>query len=117
MLLPIFLFLAMSSTTRSMSTINKKIVIVGGGIHGVTLAYFLAEAGAQPTIIERSGVAAAASGKAGGFLARNWGSGPTTALHEKSYDMHKEFAEKLNLESYRQVDTLNVNGNIKGTQT
>ena len=28
--------------------------------------------------------------------------------------MHKELASKLNIESYRQVDTLNVNGRMKG---
>lgn len=77
-------------------------------------AYYLAQQGVDCTIIEQSSVAAAASGKAGGFLAREWGSGPTVQLHHKSFDMHKHLAEQLGLESYRQVDTLEVNGNRKG---
>ena len=68
---------------------NDRIVIVGGGIHAVTLAYFLTEKGHAPLLIERENVAAAASGKSGGFLARDWGTGPTIELHEKSFDLHK----------------------------
>lgn len=60
------------------------------GIHGASLAYYLTKMGEKPLVIERSGVAAAASGKSGGFLAREWGSGPTVALHQKSFDLHKQ---------------------------
>eukprot|EP00961_Rhodomonas_salina_P246522 3330934-Rhodomonas_salina.2 len=35
-------------------------------------------------------VAAAASGKAGGFLARGWGNGATRQLHELSFDLHEQ---------------------------
>lgn len=38
----------------------------------------------------------------GGFLARDWGrSQSTNALHVISFQLHKELAEKLGLESYR----------------
>ena len=43
-------------------------------------------------MIERWHVACAASGKAGGFLARGWGSGPTRQLHQVSFDLHEEIA-------------------------
>lgn len=46
------------------------VVIVGGGIIGCSIAYHLTELGAQCTLVERCSVACAASGKAGGFLAR-----------------------------------------------
>jgi glycine/D-amino acid oxidase-like deaminating enzyme len=49
------------------------IVVVGGGIIGASIAYHLSLRGVACTIIERSAVGAAASGKAGGFLARGWG--------------------------------------------
>ncbi len=88
--------------------------LTGGGIHGVCTAYYLAQQGVNCIIIEQSSIAAAASGKAGGFLARGWGSGPTVELHHKSFDIHKQLATQLGLESYRQVDTLEVNGNRKG---
>lgn len=104
----------MISNAATLSGATQKIVILGGGIHGASLAYFLAERGVQATVVERKEVAAAASGKAGGFLAREWGSGPTVALHRAGFDLHRELAETLQVTSYRQVDTLNVNGNRKG---
>ena len=47
-----------------------KIVIVGGGIIGCSVAYHLTELGVPCTLVERCSIACAASGKAGGFLAR-----------------------------------------------
>ena len=50
----------------------KRIVICGGGAIGVAIAYFLSRRGGQPIVIERHTVAGAASGKSGGFVARDW---------------------------------------------
>ena len=50
---------------------QPKIVIAGAGLHGAALAYFLTKRGAKPVVIEKKEVAAAASGKGGGFLARD----------------------------------------------
>eukprot|EP01036_Dinobryon_divergens_P046523 gene46523-62226_t len=96
------------------SLLNEKVIILGGGIHGASLAYHLTKRGIRPTIIERTIVAAAASGKAGGFLAREWGSGPTVPLHEISFDMHATLAKELGIESYRPVKTIQVSGARKG---
>ena len=49
-----------------------KILIVGGGVIGTSIAYFLSRRGAEPIVIERTGIACAASGKSGGFLALDW---------------------------------------------
>ena len=58
-----------------------KVVICGAGLHGASLAYYLTQMGHKDvTVIEREKVAAGASGKGGGFLARDWGSGPTTQV-------------------------------------
>lgn len=46
----------------------RKVVILGGGIQGTATAYFLSLRGVPSTIVERVSLAAAASGKAGGFL-------------------------------------------------
>ncbi len=70
--------------------------------------------GVKPLIIEQTHVACAASGKAGGFLAREWGSGPTVPLHQISYDLHKSLAQKLSIESYREILTLEVQGGYQG---
>jgi len=45
-------------------------------------------------------------------LAREWGNGPTIQLHQQSYDLHKQLASSLDITSYREVITLNVDGNV-----
>lgn len=47
-----------------------QVVIVGGGIIGCSIAYHLTELGVACTLVERCSIACSASGKAGGFLAR-----------------------------------------------
>lgn len=86
----------------------EKVVICGGGIISASIAYFLTKRGIKPTVIERSKVAAAASGKAGGFLARGWGNGATRQLHELSFDLHEQLAGELGVKGYRKLPTLNV---------
>ena len=94
---------------------EQRIAILGGGIHGASIAYYLTQMGCKPVLIEKTSIASAASGKAGGFLARNWGRGKAlNAMHTKSFDLHAELAKELCLESYRPVKVLSVNGNRKG---
>ena len=93
---------------------SSKVVILGGGLQGCASAYYLKQRGFEDvTIVERTSVAAAASGKGGGFLARGWGSGPTRALHEVSFDLHAELAKTLNLKTYRKIKTLSVTGELQ----
>ena len=88
-----------------------RVVILGGGIQGVATAYFLAQRGVPSTIVERVEIAAAASGKAGGFLAGGWGDGGVTQeLHRVSFSLHESLAETLKLETYRKIPTLSVAG-------
>ena len=87
----------------------KHVVVVGGGVVGTSCAYFLAKRGCDVTLLEREArIAPAASGKAGGFLAADWGDGVTTELHVKGFDLHAQLADELNLESYRTIPTLSV---------
>ncbi len=73
-----------------------RVVIIGGGAIGASIAYHLAVRGADVVVIERSGVACAASGKSGGFLALDWCDGtPVEALARRSFALHAELAEKL----------------------
>lgn len=85
-----------------------KIVIAGAGLHGSALAYYLTRRGIKPIVVEQHSVAAAASGKGGGFLARDWGSGPTTQLHKVSFALHAELADTLGVASYRKIPVLRV---------
>ena len=70
-----------------------RVLIVGGGVIGTSLAYCLALRGAKVTLIERSGIACAASGKAGGFLALDWCEGSLlNKLARRSFALHAAIA-------------------------
>lgn len=86
-----------------------RIVICGGGAIGATTALFLARRGAQPLVVERRRPAAAASGKAAGFLALDWCAGtPLDALARASFALHRELADELGHDrmGYRPMDAL-----------
>src|SRR3954470_3596653 len=86
----------------------KRIVICGAGAIGVSIAYFLSRRGAQPVVIERHTVAGSASGKSGGFLARDWCRGSALdQLARRSFDLHAELAEENgNPWSYSRLETV-----------
>ena len=91
-------------------------VIVGSGIIGISTAYYLSHLTLKenPTAISNGDAQDTerehhihlvdptpvlfehvASGKAGGFLARNWFPSSTAELGALSFDLHKELAEKF----------------------
>jgi glycine/D-amino acid oxidase-like deaminating enzyme len=84
-----------------------RVLICGGGVIGASIAYFLSCRGVQVTVIERTGVACAASGKSGGFLARDWCDGtPLQELARRSFDLHGELADELGGDwGYRRMNT------------
>ena len=63
---------------------------------GACTAYFLTQRGIDVTVVERTEVAAAASGKAGGFLALDWCSGsPLDALAQRSFALHAALRHEI----------------------
>jgi glycine/D-amino acid oxidase-like deaminating enzyme len=84
-----------------------RVVICGGGVIGASIAYFLSCLGARPIVVERTGVACAASGKSGGFLALDWCDGTTLEqLARRSFRLHAELAQKINSDwGYRRMVT------------
>ena len=87
-----------------------RIVICGAGVIGAAAAYELSRRSMAVTVIERWRVAGAASGKSGGFLARDWCRGtPVAPLAERSFDLHAAWAQDLgDRYGYRRVDTFAV---------
>jgi glycine/D-amino acid oxidase-like deaminating enzyme len=90
-----------------------KVLICGGGVIGAATAYALSRRGAAVTLIERTAVAAAASGRSGGFLALDWCDGtPLAALARRSFALHAELAATLPDDwGYRRLDTF---GGVSG---
>src|SRR5262245_4803423 len=84
-----------------------RVLICGGGVIGASIAWFLAKRGAEPVVIERAGLANAASGKSGGFLALDWCDGtPLAPLARRSFVLHASLAEEMEGDwGYRRLDT------------
>lgn len=90
----------------------KRVVVCGGGVIGVCTAYFLSKKGTIGTLVEKSSIACAASGKAGGFLALDWcDGGPVSSLARASFNLHRSLSEELNgplSYGYRALNTLSL---------
>ena len=84
-----------------------RVIICGAGAIGASAAYFLACRGAEAVVVERAAVACGASGKSGGFLARDWCDGtPLEALAQRSFDLHASLDAELDGEwGYRRMTT------------
>jgi len=84
-----------------------RVLICGGGVIGASIAYFLSRRGIAVTVIERTGIACAASGKSGGFLALDWCDGTSLAdLARRSFALHAQLAHDVEGDwGYRRVTT------------
>jgi glycine/D-amino acid oxidase-like deaminating enzyme len=84
-----------------------RVLICGGGVIGAAIAYFLTRRGVAVTVVERTGIACAASGKSGGFLARDWCDGtPLQALARRSFALHAQLADEIDGDwGYRRLTT------------
>ena len=76
---------------------TKRIIICGGGVIGGSVAYHLAKAGAEVTIVEKDGIAAGASGGAAGLLSRPSVTNrtPLYELQKLGFSMHLELSKTL----------------------
>jgi glycine/D-amino acid oxidase-like deaminating enzyme len=84
------------------------VLICGGGVIGAATAFFLSLRGIKTTVIERTGLACAASGKAGGFLALDWCDGTKLQpLARRSFALHAELPQRIGGDwGYRRLTTL-----------
>ncbi len=77
---------------------SSDVVVVGGGVAGCSVAYFLAQAGVKVTLVEREGVASQASGFSAGGLNPLQGTGipgPLGPLAIESFRMHLALWDEL----------------------
>lgn len=93
----------------------KTICIVGGGIVGISTAFYLSsklnlDKDVEIVIIEANEIAGSASGKAGGFLARDWHQGRDAELARLSFALHSSLAKEIGAEKigYRQCEAIQV---------
>jgi len=96
---------------------QMRVVICGGGVIAACTAYFLARRAVEVIVVERTGVACAASGKAGGFLALDWCAGSAVdALARRSFALHERLAKEIDGEwGYRRMNA--YSGYVVATPT
>ncbi|HKJ27681.1 MAG TPA: FAD-dependent oxidoreductase, partial [Anaerolineales bacterium] len=47
---------------------NVEVIIIGGGVHGASLAFHLAEKGLKPVVLERKTLAIGSTGRSSGLV-------------------------------------------------
>jgi len=92
------------------------VVVCGAGVVGASVAYFLTRRGVRVSLVERSGVACAASGKSGGFLALDWCDGSLLGpLARASFALHADLARELGTDyGYRRMETFMLAARERG---
>ncbi len=77
---------------------KAKIVIIGGGVMGLALAYNLSLRGETDVVVlERGYLCAGASGRNGGGVRMQWGTAANIELAKRSIDLMKQFARDLGI--------------------
>ncbi len=71
------------------------VVIIGGGIHGASLAFHLARRGVAVTVLERQFVAAGATGRSSGLVRMHYDLRLECELVWKSFDYFRNWEERV----------------------
>ena len=76
-------------------TRTAEVAVVGAGITGLSIALHLAEAGLSPLILERSGIAAGASGVQPGGVRQQWSTRLSCQLAREGATFYRDLAIRL----------------------
>jgi glycine/D-amino acid oxidase-like deaminating enzyme len=85
----------------------RHVIVCGAGVMGAAVAYYLTRRDVAVTVVERTGVACAASGKSGGFIALDWcDDTPVEPLARLSFALHARLAAEIPADyGYRRMET------------
>ncbi|TML89871.1 MAG: FAD-binding oxidoreductase [Actinobacteria bacterium] len=68
-----------------------EVAVVGAGVTGLSVAYFLRELGVEALVVERTGIAAEASGVQPGGVRQQWGTRVNCVLARESVAFYRDF--------------------------
>jgi len=80
------------------------VVIVGAGITGLSLAFFLTRAGADVRVVDRAGIAAGASGVQPGGVRQQWSTAVNCVLARESVEFYARLDDELGIETGARLD-------------
>jgi sarcosine oxidase, subunit beta len=78
-------------STIACMTVRADVIVVGAGVTGLSLAYFLHRAGAEVVVLDRAGIAAGASGVQPGGVRQQWTTEINCALARESVEFYAGF--------------------------
>lgn len=102
-------------------TSNYDVLIIGAGVHGASLAFHLAERGVKVAVLEKSHIAAGATGRSSGLVRMHYDLEAEAALAWVSFGYFRDWARRvggecgfvrtgfIQLVSRQQVDALRAN--------
>jgi sarcosine oxidase subunit beta len=76
---------------------RPEVMVVGGGVIGLSIALQLAERGASVSVVERTAIGAGASGVQPGGVRQQWGTRINCVLARESIDFYAEARERLQM--------------------
>ncbi|HNB54195.1 MAG TPA: FAD-dependent oxidoreductase, partial [Anaerolineales bacterium] len=85
-------------------TYTTDILIIGGGIHGASLAFHLAERGVKATVLERQFIGAGATGRSSGLVRMHYDTEVDSRLAWESFQYFRNWKERVGGESTYSVD-------------
>ncbi len=74
---------------------SADVVIIGGGVSGLSSAYFLAKAGKDVVVVEKGTVGSEASGRSGGMISERVGESPLVPLAVESLNIWAGLDDEL----------------------
>ncbi len=72
---------------------TSDVIIIGGGIHGASLAFHLAKNGVKPIILEKEFIAAGATGRSSGLVRMHYDLAPESRLAWISFQFFRNWSE------------------------
>ena len=87
----------------------KKVIIIGGGVIGMSTAFQLAEKGVKDiTIIEKDNIGSGSSSQAAGIVTCLQWNETSVKARMKSLDLFEKFSQILDGYTFQQVGCLNL---------
>jgi len=71
------------------------VVIVGGGVNGCAIAYYLSKLGVNVSVIERNYLGSGATGSCGAGIRQQWSTKENTELAIQSVHMFEQLSDEL----------------------